>query len=205
MTGPPARRRPLPLPGDSGPSETHSFVCGVLHDTPTDGGVQGNPRLVAEWINAPSLNSRQRQKLEELGVTRESTERCGGIGWDRITTTGRLYAPLPVGEIAAISPVWAAAPSIYRAVPRPHLRDLIAWHPAEPETWWYRLGIDRLILGEIHYLEAMETGCALPVFATPLDWLKAAGEGAVFLTDVEARWAAEREADDTAENRLAVP
>ena len=36
--------------------------------------------LMAEWAATPSLNSRQRKQLEELGVTREATQRSGGSG-----------------------------------------------------------------------------------------------------------------------------
>ena len=46
MTGAPRRRRPLPLPGDSGPSETLTGAWSGRHNTPAAGGVQGNPRLV---------------------------------------------------------------------------------------------------------------------------------------------------------------
>ncbi len=102
------------------------------------------------------------------------------------------------GQVTIIQPVWATAPSIHRAVESPVLRDLIAWHPDEPDLWFYCFGLGRPILGEDHYLDAIESGAPLKVFATPLDWLRAGGEGCVFLDDVESRWAVERAAEDDA-------
>ena len=52
-----------------------------------------DPDLMAEWTTTLSLNSKQRQKLEDLGVTREATHRCGGLGWARVTDIGgRCYS-----------------------------------------------------------------------------------------------------------------
>ena len=84
--------------------------------------------LMSEWLVTPSLNSRQRRQLEELGVTREAVERGGGLGWARVATTGRLYMPSNAGDVAIIQPVWVgSAPSIYQAVETPLLADLLAW------------------------------------------------------------------------------
>ena len=109
MTGPPTRRRPLPLPGDSGPSETLTGAWSSRHNTPAAGGVQGNPRLLSYWLATRSLSREQRRQLEELGVTKEAIHRGGGLGWDRITTIGRLFSPSPGGEVAAVQPVRPAA------------------------------------------------------------------------------------------------
>ncbi len=48
------------------------------------------------------------------------------------------------------------------------------------------------------YLDATETAAPLKVFDTPVAWLQGNCDGAVFLDDVEARWSAERYAEDEA-------
>ena len=97
--------------------------------------------LAREWLATPSLNSRQRREIEDLGVTREAVHRAGGLGWARASITGRLYIPSDVGDVAIIQPVWAGpAPSIYQAVDDPLLDDLIGWRLEEPTRWYYRLG-----------------------------------------------------------------
>ena len=97
--------------------------------------------LAREWLATPSLNSRQRRQIEDMGVTREAVHRASGLGWSRVSTTCRLYMPSNAGDVAIIMPVWAGpAPSIYEAVEHPLLDDLIAWRPDSPERWLYRLG-----------------------------------------------------------------
>ena len=163
-------------------------------NTPVSASIQPAWRLAAEWLATPDLNSRQYRQLAELGVSWQAIHRCGGLGWARIATIGSLYAPSGDGDVAAIQPVWACPPSIYNAVESPRLYDLIAWRPSVPETWWYRYGLGHPVIGEDLYLDAIETGGPLTVFSTPLEWLQAEGQGCVFLTNAEARWAAEGEA-----------
>ena len=159
-----------------------------------------NLGLMAEWLGTSSLNSHQRKELEDLGVTREATQRAGDLGWARVSTIGgRCYTPSPAGEVKIIIPVWAGpAPSIYQAVEHPVLADLIACHLERPTRWWYRIGDPGAVLGgdnlELAHVEELPISFAM----TPLDWLRGDCRGAVLLELCEARWRAEDEADAAA-------
>jgi len=155
-----------------------------------------NLNLEAEWLATPSLHSRQRRQLEDLGVTREAIQRGGDLGWARIATVGRCYTPSHAGEVAIIQPVWAGpAPSIYQAVDHPLLVDMIAWRPEVPTRWWYRVGTPGAVLGadnlELAHAEQLPISFAL----TALDWLRGDCRGAVLLDICEAHWRAEDEAE----------
>ncbi len=135
-----------------------------------------------------------RAHLAEAGITFEAM-----IGVERIATVGRLYTPSPEGFPAIILAAWMPAPpSIYCSVENPVILDLIALRLDQPETWRCRIGEPGLVLGEDHYLDATETAAPLKVFDTPVAWLQGNCDGIVFLDDVEARWAAERYAEDEA-------
>jgi hypothetical protein len=153
--------------------------------------------LMAEWLATPSLNSRQRRQLEDLGITREAILRTGGLGWARVATVGgRCYTPSPAGDVMVIQPVWAgAAPSIFQAVEHPVLADLIAWHPEAPTRWHYRIGDPGAVLGadllDLAHAEELPISFAL----TPLSWLQGDCRGAVLLEICEAHWRAVADAD----------
>ncbi len=126
--------------------------------------------LLAELLGTSSLNSRQRKKLEGMGVSREAMHRCGGFGWARVSTTGRLYMLSDAGNVAFIQPVWAGpAPSIYQAVEDPLLDDLLAWRPEEPTHWHYRLGTPGAALGADNLDLAHSEGWPVCFATTPLD------------------------------------
>ncbi len=138
-----------------------------------------------------------RKHLAAAGVTFESMLRAGGLGVERIATTGRVYMPSPDGFPAVILAIWSPAPpSIYTAVENPEILDLIALRTDDPGCWWYRLGEPGLILGEDRYLLAIETGTPINVFDSPVGWLQGECSGCVILDDAEARWANERLAED---------
>ena len=156
--------------------------------------------LAREWLATPSLNSRQRQAIEALGVIREAGHRCGGLGWARVATTGRLYMPSDAGNVAIIMPVWAgAAPSIYQAVEHPLLTDLIAWHPDSPMHWHYRLGTSGAVLGADNLDLAHSEGWAITFETTPLAWLLGNCRGAVLLEVCESHWRSLDEAEQDAQ------
>jgi hypothetical protein len=155
--------------------------------------------LLAELLGTSSLNSRQRKKLEGMGVSREAMHRCGGFGWARVSTTGRLYMLSDAGNVAFIQPVWAGpAPSIYQAVEDPLLDDLLAWRPEEPTHWHYRLGTPGAALGADNLDLAHSEGWPVCFATTPLDWLRGDCRGAVLLELCEAHWRAEDEAEEGA-------
>ncbi len=140
-----------------------------------------------------------RQHLADSGITFEAMLRAGDVGVERIATAGRLYTPSAEGFPAIILAIWASAPpSIYCSVANPVILDLIALRLDQPSTWWRRVGEQGLVLGEDQYLTSIETGAPLKVHDSPVAWLQGNCDGAVFLDDVEARWSAERCAEDQA-------
>ncbi len=159
-----------------------------------------NLGLMAEWLGTSSLNSHQRKELEDLGVTREATQRAGDLGWARVSTIGgRCYMPADTGEVKVIMPVWAGpAPSIYRVVENPVIVDLIAWHPEEPTRWHYRIGNLGAVLGGENLDLAHAEELPISFATTPLDWLRGDCRGAVLLDICEAHWRALDEAEAAA-------
>ena len=154
---------------------------------------------MAEWLGTPGLLKRQRRQLEEFGVTREAIHRCGGLGWARVSITGRLFMPSDAGDVALIQPVWdGPAPSIYQGVEDPRLADLIAWRPQEPTRWTYRYGDCQAILGSDNLGLAHIESWPICFATTPLDWLRGNCHGAVLLEICEAHWRAEEEASAAA-------
>ena len=156
--------------------------------------------LAAEFDHAYRNRSQEhRQHLADVGVTFQAMLRAGDLGVERICTSGRLYVPSPGGFPAIILAIWSPAPpSIYRAVENPVVTDLIAFRTDDRGRWWHRIGEPDLILGEDRYLNSITTGAPLKVFNSPLAWLKGACAGACLLDDCEARWTAERSAEDEA-------
>ena len=148
------------------------------------------------WRNR---TQKHRAHLAGAGVTFEGMLRAGDLGVERITTTGRLYTPSPEGFPAIILAIWAPAPpSIYCSVANPVILDLLALRLDQPETWWWRIGEPDLILGSDNLDLAHATGWPISFATTPLDWLQADCRGACLLDHCEARWAAERFAEDEA-------
>ncbi len=142
------------------------------------------------WRNR---SQEHRQHLADAGITFQAMLRAGDLGVERISAAGRLYMPSPDGFPAVILAVWAPAPpSIYCAVEDPEIVDLIAFRTDVPDNWWYRVGEPGLILGDDHYLDAIETSAPIKVFESPVAWLMDNCDGAVFLDDAEARCTAER-------------
>ena len=159
-----------------------------------------DPDLMAEYLATFSLNSRQRQELKDLGVTREAVHRCGGLACTRISTIGgRCYSPSPAGDVMVIMPVWAGpAPSIYQAVEHPILADLLAWHPDRPTQWFYRIGDPGAVLGIDNLQLAHAEELPISFATTPLDWLRGDCRGAVLLDFCWEHWHAEAEAEKDA-------
>ncbi len=66
------------------------------------------------------------------------------------------------------------------------LRDLVAIDVEDPERYWRRRG-ESLVLGNAYLEIAAETCAPVPVFSTPMSWLRAAGAGIVVLDWAYAR------------------
>ena len=80
---------------------------------------------------------------------------------------------LPIYD--AETPAWAPLQHRFYG-----LLDLLAFEPARPDRWWLRRG-QAPLLGSIYVGLALEAGCALPVYASPMNWIKANGQGLVIL------------------------
>ncbi len=140
-----------------------------------------------------------RQHLADAGITFEAMLWAGDFGVERINAGGRLYMPSLTGFPAVILAIWSpASPSIYCTVDDPEIVDLIALRTDDPGRWWYRLGKPGLILSEDLYLDAIDRDMPLRVFESPVAWLRGICGGTCFLDDCEARWSAERFAEDEA-------
>ncbi len=148
------------------------------------------------WRNRTQTH---RAHLADSGITFEAMLRGGDLGVERIATTGRIYTPHPGGFPALILAIWSPAPpSIYCSVEGLEILDLLALRLDQPSTWWRRVGEQGLVLGEDRYLDAIETGAPIKIFDSPVAWLRGNCAGACILDDCEARWSAERYAEDEA-------
>ncbi len=156
--------------------------------------------LAAEFDLAWRNRTQEHRKhLADAGITFQAMLRAGDLGVARIATTGRLFVPAPTGFPVIILAIWSPAlPSVYTAVESPEILDLLALRLDQPETWWRWIGEPDLVLGEDRYLAAVDGAMALKVYDSPLRWLQGGCDGTVFLDDVEARWTAERFAEDEA-------
>ena len=156
--------------------------------------------LAAEFdLAVANLNADHFRHLATVGVSFETVYRAGYVGVERIATTGRLYMPSPEGFPVLIMAAWSPAPpSIYTIVENPEILDLLALRLDQLETWWRRVGEPGLVLGEEQYLAAVGGATRLKIYDSPLRWLQGGCDGTVFLDDVEARWTAERFAEDEA-------
>jgi hypothetical protein len=142
--------------------------------------MMGNQQALTLWLSLPDIPDKG---LAKMGLDRAIANRAGGLAWARIITAGRAFDFDPHGFVAVIQPVWRGpAPSLEYGVEQPQLCDLLAWRPVEPWRWWYRWHCDSPCLGD-HYVEAAhnDSSLPLPVYATPLDWLRADCRGTVLL------------------------
>ena len=147
------------------------------------------PNLAAELCSshlALALDENAWNWLIRQGVSHPARLAAGNVGVAEIETTGDgLYQPAPGGQPVFVQPVYGAVrppevPIVDPADPEPV--DLVAWHPKVPARWWLRRGI-AVLLGEIEIVHAEVYDEPIQVHRTPLDWLKAGGDGIVLLTD----------------------
>ena len=59
--------------------------------------------------------------------------------------------------------------------------DLVAWQENKPGEWWLREGDEVPILGAGQLAGAKIMPIPIPIYATPADWAKAAGDGVCIL------------------------
>ena len=129
------------------------------------------------------IEGRHLDHLMSLGAPRDFWDNTGapGVGSIRplqdgsfeFAENGRSVAVLPVYD--SETPAWAPLEHRFDG-----LLDLLAFDPTRPDCWWLRRG-QALLLGSIYVDLAIEAGCALPVYANPMSWLRANAEGVVIL------------------------
>ena len=177
----------------------------------------GAESLVAEWLALPDLSANLTRRLADLGVGREAIRRAGSIGASRIHGIGRAFTPAGYGRLHLVLPVWAGpAPSIFEAVERPVLLDLLAWHPDNPvelnalasdqfvkwiETKLDEQGVTKVIPNDDTLAEAFKNWCEQAVVRARLkevlaELKKAAGGG--------DEWSVPHDLRDQVERRLAL-
>ena len=129
------------------------------------------------------IEGRHLDHLISLGAPRGFWDNTGapGVGSIRplregrfeFAENGRSVAVLPVYD--SETPAWAPLEHRFDG-----LLDLLAFDPTRPDCWWLRRG-QALLLGSIYVGLALEAGCALPVYSSPMSWLRANAEGLVVL------------------------
>jgi len=87
------------------------------------------------------------------------------------------------GLTAVLIPAYDGLPGMLDANAGRHveeLRDLVAVDLDHPDRFWRRRG-EAVVLGNAYLEIAGETSAPVPVFKTPMSWLRAAGAGIVVL------------------------
>ena len=87
------------------------------------------------------------------------------------------------GRRALIIPAYAGLPTSLDANPERHLeelRDLVAVDLDRPERFWRRRG-EALVLGNAYLEIARQDFEVVPIFSTPISWLRSAGAGVCIL------------------------
>jgi hypothetical protein len=125
------------------------------------------------------MSAKTDRYLTDLGIPRSVI--YGGaspIGVERAQVTENgCYQPTEDGAQVLVTPVGWRGPGgvMWEAVD-----DLVAFNPRDPSLWWRRQGV-----GPFLNPEALERatyyGDLLPVFSTPLSWLRAGMQGIVIL------------------------
>src|SRR5690606_32773905 len=115
--------------------------------------------------------------LLDAGYTERSGKPRPDIGATRVKTSGEHWQPDPEGEWMIVQAVtspfrWPPPEEFYRVHGGPDvaLHDLICWHPARPEQWWFYHG-NSTWLGPSPYCGEYHEKFYL--YRTPLSWLKA--------------------------------
>jgi len=109
---------------------------------------------------------------------------CGMPGIANIKpTAGGHFEFAESGLTAVVIPCYDCIAGMLDANPAAHveeLRDLVAVDIDHPGRFWRRRG-DAVVLGNAYLEIAAETCAPVPVFKTPMSWLRAAGAGICIL------------------------
>jgi hypothetical protein len=100
------------------------------------------------------------------------------FGVVEIITDRRTYQPMRGGRRALVVPAIPLRVGFFDD----DIGDLIAWLPDNPGRWWHRAGVANFLNFEaVERADFFEE--PLSLWATPLSWLQAGGEGAVVLDE----------------------
>lgn len=110
---------------------------------------------------------------------------CGmpGLANIRPIRDGRFEFTENDGVTAVVIPAYDTIPGILDANPErhvEHLVDLVAVDVDHPDRFWRRRG-DALVLGAAYLEIAGQERESVPVFKTPMSWLRSVGAGVVVL------------------------
>lgn len=127
------------------------------------------------------------KRLARVGVKGIDISRAGGVGVANISANGDgTYDRARRGMPAVILPVRE----------NDRIIDLVAFRTSEPARFWIRAGL-AAVLGFDFSMECVDLERPLPVYLTPLSWLRAGGEGVCVLNS--NAWEARRLLRDAAE------
>jgi hypothetical protein len=137
-----------------------------------------------------ALNNKAYEALVAQGVNPWDVLVHQLVGLARVRVEGELWTPDPGGISMYVTPVRVHPQALLTEIETPNpwgwsrfgmLADVVAWRPSEPEQYALRMG-DGRVLGSAESRLADEAVAPLQVHRSPLEWLRARGEGVMFLT-----------------------
>ena len=140
-------------------------------------------------VAASQVQPRHFDWLQRQGVPHDflwrGAQRFGVHGI--IPSNDGSYEPIDDGQRAVIIPtIPLLSPAEWcddDDVDLEDIGDLVAWFPQKPGRWWVRTGSTPILNADaIAGAEIFDE--ALKVYSTPLDWMRAAGDGIVVLDPV---------------------
>lgn len=141
--------------------------------------------LMAEfWSYTEAVTEAHLVRLESLGVPRAWSRdlmapRRFGAALARLERNG-TWTPDPAGTPVCVLPETPVVNIYDPAWPVTEVSDLIAFTPGEPGRWWVRTG-NAALLNAIEVDAAAILDRPLILHADPLEWMRAAGDGAVII------------------------
>lgn len=132
-------------------------------------------KLLSLWVRLPSP---PKTILDQVGLNWDAAQKLGGLRYARVTYGDGEFHADPDGRPAILIGCWIDPPSLWREVAHPVLLDIVACDPQKSALWGCRYNTAGY-LGHTVLDEARFFGKHLPVYKTPLAWLKARGAGVV--------------------------
>jgi hypothetical protein len=118
-----------------------------------------------------AVEQRHTDRMAALGVSYETMDDMSPDGWmpfgvaTIIPDDEGLFEP-GAGALHVVQPIYAGEDII----------DMVAWTSADPASWRLRTGLGAW-LGDLDALIDCAIDAPVSLYATPLDWLRAGGDG----------------------------